>query len=105
MRRASQTSEQRTDFDDNFNVSTVRDSLRCQEDEQIFDHLETSVRQLLKRNSKFLKLSKLESQNKEQEMKTERLEVQSRHDNLRFMGKMTKVMNLGKNRRPECEIK
>ena len=29
-------------------------------------------------------VSKLESQNKEQEMKTERLEAQSRRDNLRF---------------------
>ena len=65
------------------------------------DHLETSVRQL-KRDSKILKdqnehptkqvnelkstVSKLESQNKEQEMKTKRLEAQSRRENLRFMG-------------------
>ena len=84
-----------------------------------FDHLESLVRQL-KRDRKILKdqnahltklvnelkasVSKLESQNKEQEMKTERLEAQSRRDNLRFMGSMIKVMNLGKNRRPECEI-
>ena len=37
-------------------------------------------------------------------MKTECLEAQSRRDNLRFMGSNEKVMNLGKNRRPECEI-
>ena len=37
-------------------------------------------------------------------MKTERLEAQSWRDNLRFMGSMVKVMNLGKNRRLECEI-
>ena len=37
-------------------------------------------------------------------MKTEFLEEQSRRDNLQFMGSMIKVMNLGKNPRPECEI-
>ena len=41
-------------------------------------------------------------------MKTERLEAQLRRDNLQFMGSMIKVMikvmNLGKNRRPGCEI-
>ena len=37
-------------------------------------------------------------------MKTERLEAQSPRDNIRFMSSMIKVMNLGKNRRPECEI-
>ena len=66
-----------------------------------FDHLETSVRQL-KRDSKILKdqnvrlmkqvsefkssVSKLESQNKEQEMKTEWLVAQSRRDNSQFYG-------------------
>ena len=66
-----------------------------------FKHLETSVCQL-KRNSKILKdqnahltkqinefkssVSKLESQNKEKEIKRERLEVQSRRDTLRFYG-------------------
>ena len=48
-------------------------------------------------------VSKFESQNKEHEMKTERLEVQSRRDNLRFMGSMIKVMSLGKNQRPELK--
>ena len=90
-----------------------------------FDHLETSVRQL-KPDSNFFKdqsahltkqvnelksyVSKLESQNRRQElifaplltMKIERLEAQSPRDNIWFMGSMIKVMNLGKNRRPEC---
>ena len=64
-----------------------------------FDHLGTSVHQL-NRDSKILKdqnahltkqvnelkssVSKLESQNKEQEMKTERVEAQSLRGNLRF---------------------
>ena len=62
--------------------------------------METSVR-LLKQDSKILKrskstlyescqriksVSKFESQNKEQKMKTERLEAQYRRDNLRFYG-------------------
>ena len=66
-----------------------------------FDHFETLVRQL-KRDSNILKdqnaditkqvnelessVSKLESQNKEQDMKTESLEVQSRRDKLRIYG-------------------
>ena len=83
------------------------------------DHLKTLVRQL-KRDSKFLKdqnahftkqinelitsFSKSESEYKEQEMKTERLAVQSRREKPLFMGSMIKVMNLWKNRRPECKI-
>ena len=34
----------------------------------------------------------------------EHLEAQSQRDNLRFYGLMIKVMNRGKNRRPDCEI-
>ena len=37
-------------------------------------------------------------------MKTECLEAQSRRDNLRFIGSMIKVTNLGMNRRPEYDI-
>ena len=41
-------------------------------------------------------VSKFESQNKEHEMETDRLEAQARRDNLRFMGSMIKVMILGR---------
>ena len=83
------------------------------------DHLKTSVGQL-KRDSKLLKyqnahftkqinelkssVSKLEFENKQQEMKTERLEAQSRRESLLFYGFDEKVMNLWKNQRPECKI-
>ena len=99
-----------------YHVNTVGDTLRCQDEKN--DHLKTSIRQL-KRDSKILKdqnahltkqvnvlkssVSKLKSQHKEQ-VKTGPLEGQSRRDNLRFMGLLITVMNLGKNRRPEWEL-
>ena len=106
MDLASVTSEQLTESDDNFSeINTTWILLELRKDvkkmNKIFDHLETSVRQL-KRDSKILKdqnvrlmkqvselkssVSKLESQNKEQEMKTECLVAQSRHDNPQFYG-------------------
>ena len=104
---ACETSEQRTESDDNFSeISTTLILLEIRKDvkkmNKKFDHLETSVCQvncvskILKDKMRTLRqkvnelkssVSKLESQNKEQEMKTEeRLEAHSRRDNLWFYG-------------------
>ena len=96
MDLASETLEQRTESDDNF--SEINDNKKMNKK---FDHLKTWGRRL-KRDCKILKdqnvhltkqvnefkssVPKLESQNKEQEMKTERLEAQSRRDNQWFYG-------------------